>query len=113
LNNVTATGINVTYVYNADGKRVKQTLGSTVTNFLWDEASAYGDVVYEYNNSGGALASYVLGGAGLISQTRSGVTNYYKLSQKCHPERMRRVSTTGIARLFGRKQRSLRVTWYF
>lgn len=77
LTNVTATGVNATYVYNADGKRVKQTLGSTVTNYLWDEASAYGDVVYEYNSSGGALASYVLGGTGLISQTKSGTTNYF------------------------------------
>jgi len=49
-------------------------------NFLWDEASAYGDVVYEYNNTGGAIASYVLGGNQLISQTRSGVTNYCEAS---------------------------------
>lgn len=66
-----------TYIYDADGKRVKQTLGSTVTNYLWDEASAYGDVVYEYNNTGGALASYVLGGTGLISQTRGTTTKYF------------------------------------
>lgn len=64
-------------MYNADGKRVKQTLGSTVTNYLWDEASSYGDVVYEYSNTGGALASYVLGGTGLISQTRGTTTNYF------------------------------------
>ena len=44
---------------------------------MWDEASAYGDVVFEYNGSGSTLASYVLGGTGLISQTRSGATNYY------------------------------------
>ena len=67
----------MTYVYNADGKRVKQTIGSTVTNFLWDEASAYGDVVYEYNNTGGAIANYVLGGNQLISQTRGTTTNYF------------------------------------
>ena len=77
LTNVTATGVNATYVYNADGNRVKQTLGSTVTNYLWDEASVYGDVVYEYNGTGGALASYVLGGTGLISQTRGTTTNYF------------------------------------
>ena len=52
-------------------------VGSAVTNFLWDEASAYGDVVYEYNGTGGALASYVLGGTGLISQTRGTTTNYF------------------------------------
>jgi YD repeat-containing protein len=77
LTNVTATGVNATYVYDADGRRVKQTLGSTVTNYLWDEASTYGDVVYEYNGSGTALASYVLGGNQLISQTRGSTTNYF------------------------------------
>ncbi len=77
MTNVTATGVNATYVYNADGKRVKQTLGSTVTNYLWDETSAYGHVVHEYNGTGGALASYVLGGTGLISQTRGTATNYF------------------------------------
>ena len=77
LTSVTAGGTTSTYVYNADGKRVKQTIGSTVTNFLWDEASMYGDVVYEYSSSGSALASYVLGGTGLISQTRGTTTNYF------------------------------------
>ena len=67
----------ISYTYDADGHRVKQTAGSTVTKYLWDEASVYGDVVYEYDNSGTMLANYVLGGTGLISQTRSGTTNYY------------------------------------
>ena len=56
---------------------MKQTVGSAVTNYLWDEASPYGDVVYEYNGSGATLASYVLGGTGLISQTRGTTTNYF------------------------------------
>jgi RHS repeat-associated protein len=77
LTGASAPGVNATYIYNADGKRVKQTVGSAVTNYLWDEASPYGDVVYEYNGSGAALASYVLGGAQPISQTRNGTTNYY------------------------------------
>ena len=74
---VSAPGISASYGYDADGRRVKQTIGSAITNYLWDEASAYGDVVFEYNGSGSTLASYVLGGTGLISQTRSGATNYY------------------------------------
>jgi RHS repeat-associated protein len=37
----------------------------------------YGDVVAELNNSGAVTASYVLGGSGIISQTRSTTTNYY------------------------------------
>jgi RHS repeat-associated protein len=70
-------GTNVSYVYDADGHRVQQTVGSTVTNYLWDEASPYADVVLETNGSGSILASYVLGETELLSQTRSGTTNYY------------------------------------
>lgn len=32
---------------------------------------------YEYNNTGGSIANYVLGGIGLISQTRGSTTNYF------------------------------------
>ncbi len=67
----------VQYGYDADGRRVKQTIDSAVTNYLWDEASAYGDVVLETDGSGATLASYVLGDMGLISQSRSGGTSYY------------------------------------
>jgi RHS repeat-associated protein len=56
---------------------VQQTIGAQVTNYLWDEASPYGDVVLETDGSGGTLASYVLGGTELLSQTRAGVTSYY------------------------------------
>jgi RHS repeat-associated protein len=66
----------ITYGYDGDGRRVKQTVSSTVTNYQWDEASSYGDVVNEYNSSG-TLASYVLGGTGLISQTRGTTTSYF------------------------------------
>jgi RHS repeat-associated protein len=68
---------NIAYTYDADGRRVKQTSGSQITNYLWDEASSYGDVVLETNGSGATLASYVLGGTELLSQTRGGTTNYY------------------------------------
>jgi uncharacterized protein YjbI with pentapeptide repeats len=40
------------YQYDADGRRVQQQLGSNVTNYLWDEASRYGDVVLESDGSG-------------------------------------------------------------
>ena len=65
------------YGYDADGRRVSQTFNGQVTNSLWDEASPYGDVVLETNSSGTTLASYVLGGTGLLSQTRSGTTSYF------------------------------------
>jgi RHS repeat-associated protein len=70
-------GIDIANVYDVDGWRVQQTVGSQTTNYLWDELSPYGDVVLETNNSGSILASYTLAGAELISQTRSGATNYY------------------------------------
>ncbi len=70
-------GTNIANVYDADGKRVQQAIGSQTTNYLWDELSPYGDVVLETNNSGGILASYVLAGTELISQKRGGTTSYY------------------------------------
>ncbi|HLO29290.1 MAG TPA: hypothetical protein VK249_09155 [Anaerolineales bacterium] len=76
-NVVLPNNTNITYGYDADGRRVKQTVGSTVTNYLWDETSTYGGVVLEYNGSGSTLASYVLGGNQLISRTRGTTTRYF------------------------------------
>ena len=67
----------ITYGYDTDGRRVKQTVGSAVTNYLWDEASAYGDVVLETDGSNNPLARYILGGNQLISQTRGSTTSYF------------------------------------
>ena len=68
-------GVNISNVYDADGRRVRQTFGSQTTNYLWDETSLYGDVVLE--TSGSDIVSYVLGGTELISQTWNGITSYY------------------------------------
>ena len=68
-------GTKVTHMYDADGRRVQQSIGSQTTNYLWDETSLYGDVVLEI--SSGNTTSYVLGGTELLSQTRNGVTSYY------------------------------------
>ncbi len=67
----------VQFAYDADGRRTKQTTGAQITNYLWDEASAYGDVVLETDGSGSTLASYILDDRGIVSQSRSGITNYY------------------------------------
>ena len=67
----------ITYGYDADGRRIKQTVGSAITNYLWDEASAYGDVVLETDGSGSRLASYVLAGTQVVSQTRGSATSYF------------------------------------
>jgi RHS repeat-associated protein len=72
---VTAPGVSAVYTYDADGRRIKQTVGSAVTHYLWDESSPYGDVVLETNGSNST--SYVLGDTGLISQTRNSTTSYF------------------------------------
>lgn len=84
-----------TFAYDADGRRVRQTAGGVVTNYLWDEQTALGDVVLETNGAGATVASYVMGGCGsgqcascnasstcgngseLISQTRGGSVSFY------------------------------------
>ncbi|MGC1377270.1 MAG: polymorphic toxin-type HINT domain-containing protein, partial [Anaerolineales bacterium] len=68
-------GTNVTNLYNVDGLRVQQSVGSQTTHYLWDEASRYGDVVLETDGSN--TTSYVYGGAKLISQTRNDAPSYY------------------------------------
>ncbi|WP_075072943.1 RHS repeat-associated core domain-containing protein [Longilinea arvoryzae] len=70
-------GTTVAYTYDAAGRRVRQSVAAQVTNYLWDELSPYGDVVLETDSSGSVVASYVLGGAELLSQTRGGATGYY------------------------------------
>lgn len=72
----TAQG-NVAYSYDADGRRVQQIVGGATINYLWDEASEYGDVVRESDTSGSTTARYVLGGTELLAQRRAGVTAYY------------------------------------
>jgi RHS repeat-associated protein len=71
-------GASVTYGYDAAGRQVSQTVGGSTTNSLWDEQSAYGDVVLETAGSSGAVqASYTLDGQGtLLAQTRGSTTSY-------------------------------------
>ncbi len=76
-------GTNITNAYDADGRRVQQSVNpstgsgqaSQVTKYLWDETSLYGDVVLE--TTGSNTTSYTLAGTDLISQTRNGGTSYY------------------------------------
>ena len=70
-------GTTVAFAYDADGRRVKQTVGSTVTNYLWDEESPNGDVVLETDGSGNIQASYVLAGGEQVAQTRGSTVSYY------------------------------------
>lgn len=83
LTSVTQSGSTTAYAYDPDGRRVKQTTGGQVTNYLWDEFSRFGDVVVEANGSNSVLAKYILADCGcatgdkLISQIRGSETNYY------------------------------------
>ena len=74
---VLPSGTHISYGYDPDGRRVQQTIGSTATNYLWDVASTFGDVVLETADSGTIQASYLLGGTELLSQNRGGTVNYY------------------------------------
>jgi YD repeat-containing protein len=71
----------IAYVYDADGHRIKQIVGSAITNYLWDEASTYGDVVLETDGSGATLVNYVLGGSPditpLVLTSSSGLTRLW------------------------------------
>jgi RHS repeat-associated protein len=89
-------GSTANYTYDARGRRVSQDVDGTVSNFLWDEGTAYGDVILETDGAGATVASYVYGpacnpvvcsscgagggtciGAELISQRRGGSASYY------------------------------------
>ena len=66
------------YTYDADGHRVAQTQGGTTTNYLWDAASNYGDVLLETTGTVSPTfqASYVMAGGEIVSQNKGGVTSY-------------------------------------
>jgi RHS repeat-associated protein len=51
--------------------------GTNTTNYLWDEQSAYGDVLIEADNSWNVQTSYTLGNGEIIGQNRSSTLNYY------------------------------------
>ena len=70
----TVNGNTASYQYDQDGRRSQQSGTVGTTNYLWDETSAYGDVLLETNGSGAAQSSYVLGGSELLSQNKIGGT---------------------------------------
>jgi RHS repeat-associated protein len=58
----TVTAGTAGYGYDHDGRRVKQTVGVTITNYQWDEVSAYGDVILETDGNNLVKTAYILGG---------------------------------------------------
>jgi len=72
-----STGQTAQFTYDDMGHRVSLSISTTTTNYLWDEASTYGDVIQETDGPGNPLASYILGGTELLTQTRGGNTSFY------------------------------------
>jgi RHS repeat-associated protein len=66
----------IAYGYDADGRRVQQNEDGTVTNYLWDEYSMYGDVVMEYGSTGTPIVDYTLAEGQLLAQDRGAVSYY-------------------------------------
>ena len=67
-----------TFSYDYAGRRTQMNDGTLTTDYLWDEFSAYGDVVLETNVAG--TTAYTLASGTLISQTvdtGTPVTSYF------------------------------------
>jgi RHS repeat-associated protein len=71
-----STGTTNTYQYDHDGRRTQETANGTVTKFVWDQLSQFGDVVLEQNNTNVTTASYVYAAGRLLSQTKSATLSY-------------------------------------
>jgi RHS repeat-associated protein len=71
------SGGNQSYKYDHANRRVQVISGIATTNYLWDEQSAYGDVLIEADNSWNIQTTYTLGNGELIGQNRSSTLSYY------------------------------------
>lgn len=67
----------VRYAYDAGQQLVQQTVGTAVTNYLWDDLSLFGDIVLETDGSGTIQATYTYGAQELLAQQRQGENSYY------------------------------------
>jgi RHS repeat-associated protein len=73
---VSGPGVSVSYEYDTDGRRVKETAGGAVKQYLIDRLLPYGQVVVETDGAGDLNAEYVYG-LERMSQERGGVKSYY------------------------------------
>ena len=76
MNTALVVGGTITYGYDSEGRRINQKQGSTLTNYIWDEGSAYGDVLLETNGTGALGTSYAIADGMVLAQTKSGGTSY-------------------------------------
>jgi len=70
LTGVSQGGVNYGYAYDGLGNRLRQTVGSTVTNYLLDTASGLSQVLADGTNT-------YLYGLGRISQSSASSKEYY------------------------------------
>jgi hypothetical protein len=66
----------VAYVYDSEGHRVQESVNSTITKFVWDEFSQYGDVLLEQNSTNITQTRYTYGMGRILAQTKSGNTQF-------------------------------------
>ncbi|MEO8379140.1 MAG: Ig-like domain-containing protein [Acidobacteriota bacterium] len=70
-------GTTANFAYDADGRMTRETLGSVVRNYAWNELSESGDIVYESDATGAPVANYSYGAGELVQ--RLGTTSSYYL----------------------------------
>jgi RHS repeat-associated protein len=63
------------FAYDADGRLTRESVGSVVRNYAWNELSDYGDVVYESDGAGAPVANYSYGADELVQ--RLGTSSSY------------------------------------
>jgi RHS repeat-associated protein len=76
LDSLYGPGVSVKYQYDADGRRVKDSTGSTVRQYLIDPLLPYGQVIAETDGSNSLVSEYVYG-QDRVSLRRSGAAHYY------------------------------------
>lgn len=69
-------GVTASFAYDTDGRLTRESVGSIVRNYAWNELSEYGDIVYESDGAGAPVANYSYG-AGELVQRLGATPSYY------------------------------------
>ena len=78
LTATTNGGVTDSYVYDGDDNRLSDTVGSTVTRYLWDSNGALSELALERDGSNNLVRRYVYGaGIGPLSMATSAGDFYY------------------------------------
>jgi RHS repeat-associated protein len=66
-------GATAQYSYDQNNRRIKKTVGSAVTHYVWEGSQ----VISEHTSAGATLAEYIYSGSRMIAKVTSGVMRYY------------------------------------